>query len=92
MKVYADFWIRPIEIISFVWEVHHVIGKADARYARGMTPEKCPVCGGDELTPIVRTVKVEGDAHATPCTLAFRCGNGHLFLTQRSEAARTAAG
>ena len=91
-RVNADFWIRANEkfclFVRFItsWEGRCTV-------CSGMTPEECPVCGGNELTPIVRTalVRAAGDSQPISGTLAFRCGNGHVFLTRRTEASRTAA-
>ena len=49
------------------------------------TPKKCPVCGNDLIRPISRAVLVKVESQEVPGVLAYRCGEGHLFLVATPE-------
>jgi hypothetical protein len=48
-------------------------------------PKECPVCGKDSIHPVTRTVLVKLDDRELPDVIAYRCGQGHLFLLAPSE-------
>ncbi len=49
------------------------------------TPKKCPVCGHDSIRPVTRSVLVKVENQEVPGVLAYRCGEGHLFLVAAPE-------
>ena len=48
-------------------------------------PKLCPVCGHDSIKPVRRSTLVKLDNENIPEVLAYRCGQGHLFLVAVSE-------
>lgn len=56
------------------------------------TPRICPVCGQDSIQPITRIIFVKLGADELPGVLAYRCGQGHVFLVsppQETDQSRT---
>jgi len=46
----------------------------------------CPVCGQVEVSPILRKVRVDTSCPVTNATvLAYRCSNGHFFVSSSTE-------
>ena len=48
-------------------------------------PRCCPVCGEHQLQPVLRkaiiSAQIGDEDNAIPGALAFRCANGHIFIT-----------
>jgi hypothetical protein len=48
-------------------------------------PIECPVCGADHIEPIQRQSLVRLEDEGGTDTVAFRCGQGHIFVLSQAE-------